>query len=162
MFSNIEYIFKVMKRNCANHRDRFCYICGQVTFQENRSLITTFIKRTYHNYFGMKLGDQDKSFAPHKGCKTCVEVLPFGIPMVWREGVDHTTDCYFCMTNLNGISRKKKHHLKYPLNQWLIVREFQFLYQKTIPIYHQLVVKKWMLINLQHTNFRRTEVFRNY
>ncbi|XP_042236316.1 uncharacterized protein LOC121875729 [Homarus americanus] len=73
----------------------------------------------------MKLGDQDKAFAPHMCCKTCVENLrrwsnkkiqrlPFGIPMVWREGRDHTTDCYFCMTNLQGINRKNKHHVKYP------------------------------------------------
>lgn len=40
--------------------------------------------------------------------------LPFGVPMVWREGRDHTTDCYFCMTNLDGINRNNKQHVKYP------------------------------------------------
>ena len=64
--------------------------------------------------FGLKLGDQDKAFAPHMCCKTCVESLrlwsitkikslPFGIPMVWREVKNHVADCYFCMTNLQGM-----------------------------------------------------------
>ena len=26
----------------------------------------------------------------------------------------HSTDCYFCMTNLKGINRKNKHHVQYP------------------------------------------------
>ena len=34
--------------------------------------------------------------------------------MVWREGRDHVTDCYFCMTNLDGINRNNKQHVKYP------------------------------------------------
>ena len=44
----------------------------------------------------MRLGDQDKSWAPHKVCRTCVErittlverekkCMPFFIPMIWRE-----------------------------------------------------------------------------
>jgi hypothetical protein len=28
--------------------------------------------------------------------------LNFGVPMVWREGKDHSTNRYFCMTNLQG------------------------------------------------------------
>ena len=73
--------------------------------------ITRFVKNACQAYFGLKLGDQDKAFAPHMCCKTCVEALrfwskkkikslPFGIPMVLREGKVHVTDCYFCMTNL--------------------------------------------------------------
>lgn len=34
--------------------------------------------------------------------------------MVWREGKDHGTICYFCMTNLKGINRKNKHQVQYP------------------------------------------------
>ena len=67
------------------------------------------VKSCYHAYLGIRIGDQDKSFAPHICCRTCTESfrrwskdktkpLPFGVPMVWREGMDYVTDCYFCMT----------------------------------------------------------------
>ena len=39
--------------------------------------------------------------------------MSFGVPVVWREGKDHITDCYVCMTNLKGINRKSKHHVQY-------------------------------------------------
>lgn len=114
-----------MDRKCKNHPNRFCYICGHVVLPDRQAKITDFVKKAYHAYFGVKLGDQDKPFAPHICCKTCVENLrdwrnkkrksmPFGVPMVWREGKDHVTDCYFCMTNLQGINRKNKHHVQYP------------------------------------------------
>ena len=52
------------------------------------------------------LGDQDKSWAPHKVCKQCTETLHrwtqskatsmrFGVPGVWREPKNHNEDCYF-------------------------------------------------------------------
>ena len=40
--------------------------------------------------------------------------MPFAIPMIWREPKDHLTDCYFCLTNIFGISSKSKHTVKYP------------------------------------------------
>lgn len=114
-----------MNRKCKNDPNRFCYICGQVTLSDWKSPITNFVKNSYHAYFGVKLGDQDKAFAPHICCKMCVtslrrwskgkqKCLPFCVPMVWREGKDHITDCYFCMTNLAGITRKNRKHVKYP------------------------------------------------
>ena len=36
--------------------------------------------------------------------------MPFAILMVWREGKDHISDCYFRI----GINRKNKHHVQYP------------------------------------------------
>ena len=87
--------------------------------------ITGFVKKAYHDYFGVKLGDQDKPIALHVSYQTCVENLhdwrdknrksmPFAVPIVWREDKDHVTDCYFCMTNLQGINRKNKHFVQYP------------------------------------------------
>ena len=82
-----------MERKCTNHPDRFCYICGNVILPRRLANITDFVKKAYHAYFGVKLGDQDKPFAPHVSCKTCVENLrdwsnkkrksmPFAVPMV--------------------------------------------------------------------------------
>ena len=39
--------------------------------------------------------------------------MPFGVPMVRREGKYHVTDCYFCRTNLKDINRKNKLHVQY-------------------------------------------------
>jgi hypothetical protein len=63
-----------------------------------------FIKRVYYACFGMKLGDQDKSWAPYKVCYVCVEDLRkwskgkrkafrFGVPMKWREPKNYSDDC---------------------------------------------------------------------
>ncbi len=114
-----------MNYSCRNNPNRFCYICGQIVLPQRRAEITDFVKKTYHAYFGFKIGHHLKPFAPQICCKTCVENLrdwsnkkrksmPFGTPMMWREGKDHTTDCYFCLTNLKGFNRKNKHHVKYP------------------------------------------------
>lgn len=113
-----------MPRTCANSADSFCFICGEVTFKSQRRPITPCIKKYYELYFKCKVGDQDKSWAPHVCCITCVSLLTqwakgsrhmkFAVPMVWREPKDHITDCYFCLTNLRGITPRSKHTVKYP------------------------------------------------
>lgn len=113
------------RRKCKNKPDSFCYICGVYTLSRQRRNITSFVKRAYRAYFGIHLGDQDKKWSPHVVCHNCEEMLrdwtkgkrkslPFGIPMVWREPQDHTTDCYFCMVNTKGVGRKSRQMLSYP------------------------------------------------
>jgi len=46
---------------CALDSDVFCYICRRFTTPKERRKITDFIEKAYHAYFGVTLGDQDKS-----------------------------------------------------------------------------------------------------
>jgi len=85
------------------------------------------IKKAYHLYFGCKLGEQDKKWAPHTVCKSCAirlggwinckgMTMPFAIPVVWREPSSHGSDCYFCLTPpvASGMNRKKEQIIDYP------------------------------------------------
>jgi hypothetical protein len=38
----------------------------------------------------------------------------FGIPMVWRQPINHVDDCYFCMCTLKGFNTKNKKAITYP------------------------------------------------
>ena len=89
--------------------------------------IGEFVKNAYYAYFKIKLGDQDKDWAPQVVCKVCEEglrhwakgnrkSLPFGIPMVWREPQNHHDDCYFCLCDIKGHNRKTLKHILYPNN----------------------------------------------
>jgi hypothetical protein len=117
----------MVPRNCINSADNFCYICGEVTFARQRNANTAIGKKAYYLYFGSKIGDQDKSWAPHIFCRKCAtklsqwlngkrHALPFAVRMVWREPSNHTTACYFCMVPhvSGGITNKRKWTVVYP------------------------------------------------
>ncbi|KAI6648986.1 hypothetical protein LOD99_6869 [Oopsacas minuta] len=40
--------------------------------------------------------------------------MPFAVPMIWREPLCHISDCYFCMTKIDGIIKKNKSSIAYP------------------------------------------------
>ena len=93
--------------------------------KEHRFNVRDFTKRVYEAYFGMKLGDQDKEWAPHKVCRNCTDILclwtqgkvkamQFGVPMVWRSPKNHHDNCYFCMVNISGWNLHKKNSWYYP------------------------------------------------
>ena len=69
------------RRQCRNNPDVFCYICVEYIMAKYRFNVGGFTKKAYEAYFGMKLGDQDKSWAPHKVCKHYTETLRF-----WTQG----------------------------------------------------------------------------
>jgi len=113
-----------MPKKCINSSDALCYICSEVTFKSRRRSFTSLIKKCYEHYFGCKVGDQDKSWAPDFCCVTCARLLvawakgircmSFAIPMVWREPTDHVSDCYFCLTSITGVTAKFKSTVQYP------------------------------------------------
>lgn len=112
------------RRSCVTRADSFCYVCGSYIMKHKVKTISSLVKLAYHQYFGMKVGDQDKTWAPHVICISCncnltqwlkgKGKISFAIPMVWREPKDHTTDCYFCLTNVIGISTKNRNAIQYP------------------------------------------------
>jgi hypothetical protein len=87
--------------------------------QKHQRNITSFIRKVYYAYFDVKLGDQDKSWAPDKLCYVCVEVLRewskgkkkafrFGVPVLWREPENHSDDCCFCCCDVESYNSKNK------------------------------------------------------
>ena len=38
----------------------------------------------------------------------------FSIFIVWREPIDHSTDCYFCLTDIKSFTSKSKRRITYP------------------------------------------------
>ena len=68
------------QRQCRNNPDVFWYICGEYMMAKYRFNVRDFTTRAYEAYFNMKLGDQDKFWAPHKVCKHCTKMLHFCTP----------------------------------------------------------------------------------
>jgi len=114
-----------MPSKCLNHPDTFCDVCGEMTFKYQRQNFTPLIKKCYELYAGWKAGNQDKIWVRHICSVTCVQLftgwvnglhqMPFTIPMFWREPKDHSSNCYFCLTNITGNIYKSKHTVKYPI-----------------------------------------------
>lgn len=124
-------LFQIMSVSGTSHRkylnipDSFCYIWGSFIIPSHMKNISTFVNKTYFAYLKVKLGDQDKSWGPHKVCKQWVDSLrmwtkgtrdklAFVIPMLWREQKHHCTDCYFCLVKTSRFNKKKKSKIEYP------------------------------------------------
>jgi hypothetical protein len=95
---------------------RTLYVCREFTL---------IAKKAYELNFACKVRDQDESWAPHSCSSRCSRYLrcwltgvhqsiPFAVPVVWREQNDHLTDCYFCLTKIDGHNSKSKHTTVYP------------------------------------------------
>ena len=41
------------------------------------------------------------------------EIHAFGIPMIWREPIDHVTDLYFCIVKTTGFNTKNNDAIQY-------------------------------------------------
>lgn len=110
--------------NCYKKVNNFCYICGNYMLDSKRKNITPNVHSLFQEYFKMKIGDQDKPWAPHVVCSTCVSTLnnwkksngktqfDFAVPMYWMKVVDHS-QCYFCQTNTTGFNKKNLKNIKY-------------------------------------------------
>ena len=109
---------------CNKSADSFCYICGLFVPINQRRYINEQIKDNYFKYFGIQIQNQDKCWNPHVVCSTCRlglnkwsknkgGHLAFATPMIWREPFNHQTNCYICLTNINGFNARNKHRIEY-------------------------------------------------
>ena len=101
-------------RACVNSSESFCYICGEFVVKKQQRNFTGFVEKVYFAYFGVKIGDQNKSCSPHGVCLGCVEGL-----RIWSKGKvksfrNHGDDCCFCSCNVQGYSTKSKKKIRYP------------------------------------------------
>lgn len=114
-----------VRRQCKNSPNKFCYICGRYVLKSQCRPISEDVRKAYFLYFGCKIGDQDKLWAPHVCCVSCCvnlvqwmrgnrSSMPFALPMIWREPKNHYDDCYFCLTSTEGYSKKMKNNITYP------------------------------------------------
>ena len=105
-------------------------------------------KKAYLAYFGVKIGDQDKAWAPHIVCEKCTEhlrqwnkrkrrSLKFGVSMIWRELANHFDDCYFCLTKIIGIKKNNCRNWTYP-DLPSASRPVPHSEEIPIPLFHQL------------------------
>ncbi|GBL65862.1 hypothetical protein AVEN_6514-1, partial [Araneus ventricosus] len=56
---------------------------GEYTVKSQQRNINDFMKKVYFAYFKLKLGDQDKPWAPHKVYRRCEEDL-----RLWFKGIE--------------------------------------------------------------------------
>ena len=110
-----------LKRPCKISSDCFCYICGyniNPRQMKHKIIPETKFFIAYETYFGMKMGDQDKSWAPHFCCGSCRSTLeewmrgsskcmPFAILRIWKELTNHHDNCYFCMVDIFKYKKTK-------------------------------------------------------
>lgn len=74
------------------------------------------MKLVNHAYFGIKLGDKDRTWAPHAVCKSYErnwskgrkKSLCFGIPNTEREQKNYVDDFYFRPYNTSGYNKKNQ------------------------------------------------------
>ena len=82
------------------------------------------------------------------GPTSCVETLRswshgkdkhllFGIPVIWREQIDHVADLYFWMVNVKDFNKKNKQLLKYP-NLNLALRPVPHVVDTPKPVFNCL------------------------
>ena len=110
-----------VKRPCKVSSDFFCYVCGYYISQRQKKhkvIPETKFFIAYEAYFGIKMGDQGKSWATnfcYGSCRSTLEgwmsgsrkCMPFAIPRIWRELTNHHDDCYFCMVDISTYKKTK-------------------------------------------------------
>jgi hypothetical protein len=96
------FLCPTLSRSCQN---TFPYICSEVVLKSQRKPLSQAVKKAYELYFGRKLEDQDKIWAPKSCCSSCSRALagclegthksmPFAVQMAWHEPKDCLRDLF--------------------------------------------------------------------
>lgn len=111
-------------QSCSLKPSSFCYICGTYVLAKKGRTISDVLKFAYLQYFGFAVRDLDKPWTPKVICTSCSAplyrwsrgdqcYLPFTVPMIWRKPESHETDCYFCLTKVNGMCVRNRQSIVY-------------------------------------------------
>lgn len=117
---------RVREFHCNKSADSFCYVCGKFTAIGERKEITKLVRTLYAAYFeNMQIEHQDKCWTSNT-CRTTLSKwgrkvegrhFTFKTPMIWRDPVNHQTNCYICLTIIFGFSSRNKDAIVYaPVN----------------------------------------------
>jgi len=113
-----------MSEQCKKHFNDYCYICGKWTIASQRRNITSEIEQTYEQYFNLPM-IRNVDWVPSIACLNCTfalnnwktgkrDSMPFGIPMIWSEPIDHDTNkCYVCENYSDGFNRLRAANFNY-------------------------------------------------
>ncbi|KAJ8665509.1 hypothetical protein QAD02_007171 [Eretmocerus hayati] len=110
---------------CKNDPDKFCYVCGSLTFKGETRKISEIFKFLHSEYFKRNVSHQDENFVPHSVCASCYGTfrlwstgdrkgMPFGTPMLWAKPSISHEDCYFRNCEIEGYNRKNRKSIIYP------------------------------------------------
>jgi hypothetical protein len=131
-----------MPGNCVNSSDNLCYICDEVMFARQWKAITVIVKMAYRLYFGCKIGDQVKSWAPHMCCRKCVTKLSLDMvhPVVCcnnrntLQSVEHNTCVILkCYQDWLHVSALQEAIIRPSIKTWNVSVDWYRGYGATTP-----------------------------
>jgi hypothetical protein len=96
-----------------------CYICGYLALKIRCRCLTHKAKQADCLCFRCHVADADNSWLPHLRWITCYVNLiiwmkgkknnmPPAVTMIRSEPISHLEDCCFCLTKIEGDSKKNK------------------------------------------------------
>ena len=113
-----------MPRKCVNHPDSFCYVCGDLTFKDQRQVWLHWLKNIMNYTLAVKWGIKIRTGPLIYAVWPVWNVWQIGLRVLgtWTLlhpwcGVNHKIihrTVIFCITQIKGISSKPKHTVKYP------------------------------------------------
>lgn len=108
-----------MPRKSVKSADNICYVCSEMAFASQKRFHYSDRESSILMLLGCKIGDKDKRWAPHFCYNTCASKfrswlnnksrsMPFAVPMIWREQINHWTSRLILHGTISAASRIKE------------------------------------------------------